>query len=254
MFNALKNFFVAPKPKIEFVNIHKGVSDLMPIIPARELKHRWVSKAAQSFADYRKQNPNWDSELDRTQTIKCPAIFLTQRTGWVLRAWQDFIIETTGSDTLFYVKHPYPTNDPPHVDWHGAEQYHDFMESWRPDTLHTILKYNSGWRAYVPNDYYLLEMPVAFSDESRFSVIPGLFDGSHGVLQLNVQMLWHQKKGKTIIKRGTPISQYIAVKKTELDFVCRDAEPDEKKLVLQRLIDRTQYVRNYNETKNVIKN
>ena len=97
-------------------------------------------------------------------------------------------------------------------------------------------------------------MPLAFSDENRFSVIPGLLDGSHGVLQLNVQLLWHQKKGSTVIKRGTPISQYIPIKKTEFDFSSRDADEGEKKLVLQSLIDTTQFVSNYNETRNVINN
>jgi hypothetical protein len=249
----LKKFF-NKKPKIEFANVYPGISDLMPIIPAKDLKHKWVSKAAQSFAEYRKNKPDWDSYLDRTQTIKCPAIFLTQRTGWVLRAWQDFAIETNGSDKDFSFRYPYETKDTPHITWHGPEQYYDFMENWRPDTLHTILKYNSGWRAYVPNDYYLLEMPIPFSDETRFTVIPGLFDGSLGVLQVNVQLLWHQKKGTTIIKRGTPISQYMLIKKTEVDFVCRDAHEDDKKLILQNLVDTTQFVRNYNEYKNLIKN
>jgi hypothetical protein len=250
-----KKFFNTPKLKVEFVNIVPGVSDLMPIIPAKEIKHKWVSKAAQSFANYRKE-PNWNTHFSRNHTVRCPAIFLTQRTGWVLRAWQDFVIETNGSDVGFTYRYPteFKKLADPHISWHSTEQYYDFMESWRPDTLHTIIKYHSGWRAYIPSDYFLLEMPVGFSDENRFTVIPGLFDGDQGVFQLNVQMLWHQKNGSTLIKRGTPISQYILIKKTEVDFVCRDAEENEKKLELHQLVDSTQFIRNYKESKNIFKN
>lgn len=93
-----------------------------------------------------------------------------------------------------------------------------------------------------------MEMPVAHSGETRFTTVPGYFSREAGPASMNVQLLWHVKNGETLIKAGTPISQYVLVPKEQPQMVCRD-ESKEDKLWLSRLYDASKFVKNYNEVK-----
>jgi hypothetical protein len=129
------------RPKIEFVNVLPGVAELMPIIPAKELKRPWVDNALRDFAEVRK-NPDWNKA--RFQHIsKCPGMFTLHRQGWVVRAWQDITI-TTKAD------------DPHNFSWlcaadqegagsHGNIKWIDYYGEWKPNTLRNLVKINTGW-------------------------------------------------------------------------------------------------------------
>jgi len=231
--------------KLEFINEIPGVADLMPIIESKYIRHDWVNKAHQQFSEIRK-NPNWN-HTKLMHTAKCPGIFTLQRHGWILRTWQDIIITTTGSDTEFSWRSASNTGGDA-VGFHPPIQFSDYFDEWPEDTLKTVVRINTGWRCDVPKGYYLMEMPVAYSGDNRFTTVPGYFSREAGPASMNVQLLWHIKKGETLIKAGTPISQYVLVPKNLPEMSCRDEKLSDRTW-LSRLYDSSKFVKNYNEVR-----
>jgi len=234
------------KPKVKFHCLIPGVAETMPIIEARDYKHPWVDKAHQEYNNARK-NPNWGMERS-THTARCPGIFTLQRHGWIQRAWQDFTIETfQGSDEFVWSspldqkKYCEVTGD--YISAHPKEQLANYMENWRADTLKTVIKVQSPWRCEIPKGYRLLEMSVPYADEKRFSVAPGFSSNDMGYAQMNVQMLWHVTKGKTLIKAGTPLAQYILVPEESFDMEIKIT--DDKVAKTQNIILNNKFVRDY---------
>jgi len=233
------------KPKLEFINTIEGVAELMPMISATKHRHPWVDRAVADFAEVRK-NPHWRNER-MVHTARCPGVFTLQRHGWILRTWQDIEITTNGDGNSFTWRSPSAIGGDA-IGFHPAEQLANYFEDWPTDTLRTVLKIHTGWRCNVPKGYYLLEMPVALSDESRFTTVAGYFFREAGPASMNVQLLWHVMNGKTLIRAGTPIAQYVLVPKDQPDMVCRDAQPKDR-LQLSELMDQSRWVKNFSEVK-----
>jgi len=232
-------------PAIEFINEIPGVAELMPLILARDHRQPWVNRVVQNFAEFR-QTPHWQHNRV-VHTARCPGIFSLQRHGWILRNWQDIEIETTGDGHTFNWRSPSCAGGDP-VGFHPPEQLSDYFDHWPQHTLRTIVKIHTGWRCIIPKGYYLMEMPVALNDESRFSTVPGYFMREHGPAQMNVQLLWHVLEGKTLIKAGTPLAQYVLVPKDQPEMTCRTAQPSDGFDVFNRLQE-SRWVKNYQQVK-----
>ena len=232
-------------PKITFVNEIEGVAGLMPMIPAKMHRNRWVDAAARDFAQVR-EDPHW-THNKMIHTARCPGIFSLQRHGWILRTWQDIEITTWGDGVGFLWKAATGIGGDA-VGHHSPEQLANFHETWPENTLKTLVKIHTGWRCNVPKGYYLMEMPLPLSDEHRFTAVPGYFSREAGPASMNVQCLWHVMTGSTLIKAGTPIAQYILVPKDQPDYECRDATQEDG-LKLSHLYDASKFVKNYGEVK-----
>jgi dUTPase len=243
------------KEKIVFRNSIPGVEKIMPIIPAKEYKHAWHQKALDDFANIRK-NPNYGMER-MLHTVRCPGIFGLQRHGWISRTWQDIVIETNGDTGSFFwhsAINQKELNGTDCVGHHPKEQFTDYMSNWKSDTLKTVIKIHTGWTCIVPKGYYLLEMPVAYLDENRFTTLPGFFDRDQGPAQMNVQLLWHVMDGKTLIKAGTPIAQYILVPKKQMEMEVKSIGKEANTQDIFDLINHNRFVKNYNEVKKFFRN
>lgn len=237
------------KPKITFEQTIPGVDRIMPMIPARELKHAWVRKAQDSLANLRK-DPEWGMHK-LVHTARCPGIFKLMRYGWVLRTWQDIIIDTTRGEINNFgwqsAIDQKTLNGEDAIGMHGPMQLATFMDEWPENTLRSLLKVYTGWRCNVPKGYYLLEMPVAYSEENRFTTVPGFFSHEQGPAQMNVQLLWHNLNQKTLIKAGTPIAQYILVPHKEMDMMITGKTCDDNRFF--EIANNHRFVKNYAEMK-----
>ena len=238
------------KPEVKFTSIIPGMEKIMPIIPAKDYKHPWVERAAQEYSDMRKE-PDWNTKKV-IHTVRCPGIFSLQRNGWIMRTYQDICIETKAEyDEDFRWKTPidqgklYPLAGD-YVGSHPPFQLYNFMNHWPKDTKKFLLKIQTPWKCIVPKGYYLLEMGVPYQDENRFQTVPGFFAHEHGPAQMNVQLLWKVNDGVTVIKAGTPISQYLLIKREEFDLVV-DSNPDMKEQQLFDIVNNSRFVKNYNE-------
>ena len=244
------NFF---KEKIIFENVIPGIDKIMPMIPAKEYKHVWHQKALDEFSKIRKQ-PNYGMEK-MVHTVRCPGIFTLQRHGWISRTWQDITIETNGDGENFVWTTPLDQRQfgqGEYVQSHPKQQLQIYMDNWKNDTLKTVVKISTGWRCIVPKGYYLLEMPVPYLDENRFTTLPGYFDRDQGPAQMNVQLLWHVMKGKTLIKAGTPIAQYVLVPKKQFEMEVRSVHSSNIHQVFE-MVNNSKFVKNYNEIKKLFR-
>jgi hypothetical protein len=245
------NFFKTRK--LEFQTNIPGLENLMPIIKASEYIPPWKLKAISDLKQKRK-DPEYglrgEAEL---HVAKCPGIHKLMKHGWIVRAWQDVVIETNGDGNSFRwtsVIDQQPLNGADYIQYHGPEVLRVFMDNWPENTLSTIVRFNTGWTCIVPKGYYLLEMPIPYNEENRFTTLPGYFPYQNGVAGMNPQLMWHVMNGKTLIKAGTPLAQYILVPEKQMDFEMTVF--GDKKLHIQDmygLAHNSMYVKNYNKTK-----
>ena len=203
------------KPKVEFRYLIPNMNAIMPIIPTRAYKHEWARRARAELVDMMHTNPNLFKEKFAHIT-KCVGIRSIMQRGWIVRSWMDIVIETAdnGKDVKWFSpidqSEYLPRRDA--VSFHSPEQLSDFYDNWPDDALRMLVKINTPWAVKVPRGYSMLLMPVAYADENRFTVLSGLIESDLPASPINVQMRWHVKEGKELIKAGTPLAQLILIK------------------------------------------
>ena len=131
---------------------------------------------------------------------------------------------------------------------HHAESI--FGQTDRRNTLDTVIKVQSPWIVYVPKGYYLLCMPCPYPDNHSFTAATGFIDGDEGPNFLNVQLYWHELDGITKIPAGTPLAQYMLVKKDKIDGDVRSVtDKDIKNLRLRSTILDNRFIVDYKPLK-----
>jgi hypothetical protein len=228
------------KPVVEFICRIEGVQEMMPIIPAKDLKHPWVLRALNDLAEKRKAVDG--VFLEKTAHIsKCPGIFTMMRHGWVLRSWLDISIETYGDGVSCAWATPINQRDALGVDAveiRPRNELTQFLGAW-DGAIDGTIKFNTPWDCKVPDGYMLLEMPLSYGDDARFEVLPGFILPEYGLISLSPQVKWKVAHGKTLIKAGTPLAQYIPIKKEKIGMVMTTSLADRDKKVRDILLTNT---------------
>ena len=196
------------------------------------LKHHPVQPVSNELSKILKKVKRDETE---TSIKKCPGIIHYNKLGYIVYAWQDIEIETEDNAEAFSWKTPLNINDfETKIDINGPtlseimymkpELFYNYFP--RPDTLKCVIKINTPWSVKMPDGYSLIYAPFWYDNETRFSVIPGLFD-SNEHNYLNVQIYWHVIGGKEIIRAGTPLVRLIPIKNEDFDFVSRMSTREE---------------------------
>jgi hypothetical protein len=166
---------------------------------------------------------------------KCPGIIDYCKTGYIIRAWQDILVDAYEDGEYFEWKTPLNAGHFLSKNSSGGLSYKDIIHFERevffdyfprPNTLKMVLKINTPWFVKVPKGYKVLFLPVWYDNETRFSVIPGVLDPTMNS-EINVQMYWHALGRQEIIKAGTPLVKVIPIKDETFDFVAREITPEE---------------------------
>jgi hypothetical protein len=179
------------------------------------------------FDWYKIMLKDYKSDSLRSHTAKCPGILSVCSTGWIQRCYQDIVITTNGDMKSFTWRSEIDQKSLTHgeimqdyVSYHSSSQLFDFNQ-FKKDTLQTIIKIQSPWTVTVPKGYSLLYMPVPYNDSNEFTA-------AHGIVKdfnfLNVQLFWHCLNGEVLIKKGTPLQQYILVKDEQMDHVVNEVD------------------------------
>lgn len=228
---------------LTFVNEVDRVSDIYPIERSMDRAHGWLDRLRQ---DFRGKSTAKDYKMDhQNHAARCPGIFNLLRMGWVMRTWSDITIETNGDGVSFEWRTPHDWGQPT-IDFFHEQNLVKHFTDWPAESLRHVLKYNSGWRVNVPKGYYLLEMGIPYQDDSRFTVLPGVFSREYGWAAMNPFFRWNVKEGKVLIPAGTPIAQYILVPKDEISHSCENYNPEKHRDV--RLLDwikQTKFVQDF---------
>ena len=213
--------------KLQFKCLLPEVANEMPIEKCKPSYFKWYQKVVD---DYRKKPKS-------LHTAKCPGIFGILKQGWVQRTYQDVTIETFPNNQKD-VKWKSPFNQRqlkylhikyPYLGTHSKEQLRKFKD-FKVNTLDTIMKVQSPWFVKIPEEYFLLSMPIPYNDDVRFTAATGLLSG---INFLNVQLYWHVLGKKEVIKKGTPLCQYVLIAKKELPYECGVATDIDVKELIQ---------------------
>jgi hypothetical protein len=199
------------KNKIIFKCFIPSVIKETPIKKIKPGDFKWFKEA---IKDFKNNKPD-------IHTSKCPGIISIMNTGWIQYAYQNFTIETNGNLKDFIwtsdinqksLKYGDIMND--YIHYHTPDQLEKF-KNFQENTLTTVVKIQSPWVVYIPEGYSLLSMPIPYNDDVRFTAATGFLKG---VNFCNIQLYWHKLNSKEIIKKGTPLCQYVLVKDNKIDF------------------------------------
>ena len=248
-----KKLFGKKVPTVEFYSLIPELEKLSPILYMKNIASPLMQAAARQYSTAIK-NPDYGLKKE-AHILKCPGIQEVVKQGFVITAWQDITIETYGDGAITWTS-PIDQTNLEHgqvigaaVEFHNRQQYTDLVEP-HPNTLDSVIKFNTAWRVKIPKGYCLLETEIPYSNERRFTALTGILDDRYGSVALNVQVLWHVLKGKTVIKAGTPLARYVLVPIDEPKMLIRTPTKDDLKLErLSDLENGRKYNRSMHESK-----
>jgi hypothetical protein len=199
-----------PKSWVRFYSLEPAVTDLYPIISGHSLKRSWMEP------EVRKKKCPFSGLMSSSN---CPGITNIANAGYIMTAPADFIITTNGDGVTFKWEVPYlfdfNKNSKSYIDKHDYRQTEPLLDNPN-NTIKEIVKIESPWRIKSSDDVVLLQIPVAYNNEHRFTPATGIIDPKYAHV-LNVQLFWHVMEGETFVKAGTPLVQYIPMSRKYLN-------------------------------------
>ena len=218
-----KIFKIGPK-KDDVIQIWSRIEGLDAVEPIRQSHH--------FMPDWWMKTPPWQNDSVKTKnttdninnkgTIKrCPAVPEFMSMGFIVPMWCDVRIEIFDDNSWRW-------NTPAsefHFGSHGDTQLKNHLPKYaRPEV---IIKPDCPWLVKTPPGISLLQLPLFWHFNPAFSVAPGILwsDIHH---EINQQMMFH-RYGSFKIERGTPLAQYIPIRRDKFDMNVGDETPELRK-------------------------
>jgi len=193
------------EPVINFVTWVSGLETIDDIKPQPSSK--FIPK-------WWKDIPNNKGFNNETQNIKmCPSFPDYFSQGYIIPMWADTLIKYD-KDTGVWSMRCGRSNE-------FAWEFHpdsQFIDHATPSFLgkdgYTVLKAISPWRIITKPGWSVMQVPLYYHFENKFSVMPGIIhtDIHHDI---NQQVIVHDKDVEIFIKRGEPFVQYVPFKREE---------------------------------------
>lgn len=240
------------QPKVEFLCTADVALIQYPIIEARKFMPEWFTQATTEHAKdmlLLKQSNDVNAIRD---VSKCNGIRKLLKTGWVVRAYQDIHLQIVGTQFIWTTPlDQVQLNNIPLVEHHSTDSFKKcpHLENKTP-----ILKIQLPWLVKIPKGYNMMQLPLAYWNETRFTTATGIFDRQFGFMQINVQLLWEGGDGEFLIKAGTPLAHLILVPEINVSHTVRLVTEKEARQQ-QNIVDikSCSYHQNYAVIKNNIK-
>lgn len=227
------SWFKKKKSWVRFYSLDQNVATIYPII-----KNTLVDRDWNGVGNIDRNRP----EQGRQTVLNCPAIKQITRTGYVLCAPADFIIKTGKGPTEVSWETPFVFKRHSdkytfggtdyYISWHSPPQVEPLIPKECPHSNqqfhHSGIKVETPWRVKASDDIVLLQLPVTYNNEERFTAAIGVVDPRY-MHAVSVQLFWHIVEGETLVKAGTPLVQYVPVSREMLagkniDFVVDSAD------------------------------
>lgn len=233
------NFFKKKKSWVRFYSLDQNVATVYPIIENRLTERDW-----NGLGNTERNRP----EQGRQTVLNCPAIKQIVNVGYVLRAPADFVIKTgTNPDDIAWEtpfmfkrhsdKYTFSNTDY-YISWHSPAQTEPLLPKEIPSSnkeyFHSAVKVETPWRIKASDDILLLQVPVTYNNEARFSAAIGIVDPKY-MHAVSVQLFWHVVDGETLVRAGTPLVQYIPIsrkllEKNSVEFIVDSASQVEEEI------------------------
>jgi len=149
---------------------------------------------------------------------RCPGIVSVIKTGFIIKAHRDFYVESTGDSAKLKGKLNFESKEKGIVNIVDTGLMETDLKDYpfKPKgALPVILKIDTMWSVKCPKDIMFLFLPIPYSDDVRFSALPGVLDPLLGD-SIKVFFWWFVPFKKDIIKKGTPLMQLIPISRKRI--------------------------------------
>jgi hypothetical protein len=236
---------------IQFFNKIEEIHSIMPITPLKDYKHPWKDRARKDF-----QVPKCPV-TSILNISRCPGINNIQEHGWIIKTWQDITIKTY-SDGAYEWSTPSDQFDIAQEEAlteHKEELYSKYRKHWPINTFKHLLKFNTLWKAIIPEGHTLLQLPIPYYDNNLFTTAEGAYSSTQGPASLNIPVYWHRIEGEEFLPAGTPIAYLVLV----ADKLCpynigNPVETDRRRIKTYYRALNNKFVRDYKKIKELWKN
>jgi hypothetical protein len=208
--------------KIEFFSSVNGVAETYPVKPAQQVLPNWV---AQARLEYKSNDPA------NLNIMRCPGIVDILRTGYVVTAWHDILVNSDGKT----LQASAPSSDMEQLLGHPPIQIQqgDSIAKHlptRPWSNADILKINTPWhiRSSVP----FMMIPLPYTESFEFECCTGILDPSVSS-EINIQG-YINGQGNILIRAGTPLAQLVPMTDKKYTHEVRDANSSDLKWLQKR--------------------
>lgn len=197
------------KKTLKFTCLDNEVSKIYPIIPTSQINFDW------------KKNLNNECKIDpgklTTRSFHlCPGINSLHSFGWVIQNNRDVLIKTLPDGNIEWRTNYVGLGD--YITFHSVDHF-KYFNNWHQGINKNVIKFNTNWFAEIPKGYSLLQMPLIFQDENRFTTISGMYNYKLGIAELNIPVFWNRTTtDETVIKAGTPLAQLLLIKNEKINF------------------------------------
>ena len=217
-----KLFKIGPKKEdtIQVWSTERGLSGVIPVQESFNFMPDWFVKAPKWKNEKIDGEKNKKDNVNNKGTIKrCPAVPEFMGMGITIPLWWDLRLQIFDDGS-------HQWNTPAKqfgFTLHDSSQLNDWLPSYAKPTL--VLKADCPWRIKTPPGVSLLQLPMLWHFNPNFTVCSGvIWTDIH--YEINQQMMFH-KRGEIMIQRGTPLAQYIPIRRETFKYDIGDQTPEQ---------------------------
>ena len=227
------------EPVISFVTYFAGLETIDEVRPQPSSK--FIPK-------WWKDVPNHKGKYDQTATIKsCPSFPDYFSQGYIIPMWADTLIKYNANTGIWSMQ--CGKSNEFAWDYHSNNQFIDYVNpSLFGKEAYTVLKAISPWKIITKPGWSVMQVPLYYHFENKFSVMPGIIHTDMHY-DINQQVLFYNENPEEdleiFIKRGDPFVQYVPFKREDVSSDIRFmTKEDENKLKYMFLNLTTKFIGN----------
>ena len=178
----------------------------------------------------------------------CPSFPDYFSQGFVIPMWVDSILRYEESDNQYLWR---VADDRFKWSVHSQHQFIDDVDfRYQNKKGLFVFKTECPWKIITPPGYSVCQLPIFYDFDAEFSVLPGIVDTDvhHTV---NQQVIVYSSNKDILIKKGTPLAQYVVFKRDDYKIAIRDANKKDLKkikeselLISREFMGSGQYIKN----------
>ncbi len=225
------------EPRIEFFTEVEALPEVVPVEPGSKMIPDWWRRTPAGAA-------NTDPRVEAGTVKVCPAFPDFYAAGYVVPAWCDFIFDFNDGQPRARTSAP----DLFSLSFHAADQFLSHAPPAARAAVVTVLKLNCPWFVRTSPGYSVLQLPVVYEFDPRFSVMPGSIrsDVHHTI---NQQVMIH-RKDSFVVERGTPLAMYVPYERRRPEFSVGDATPEQVRALKKSALEiETKFRQGYRRNK-----
>lgn len=202
-----------------FVSTIKGLTFDEKIKP-QKIKNfypEWMKKMPSKVP----QENEYGEKINLFTVKTCPSFVHWFQNGWVVPAWGDMKLQHNAETKSWYWRIGRDQN-PYNIEVHPDEQFIDHADvNFLGEKPSKVFKLVCPWRLITPPGYSVYQMPMFYHFNKDWITMPGIIDTDvwH---EINQQLLYFGEGKEIIIKKGTPIAQYIPFKRENSTIEVRE--------------------------------